>query len=172
MPYTTHPKRSRALHIWTEELVPEEPEPCFPLCDGGDPLGEHPSDLHRLEEVRLDMSGGKPRTIPEFVLWAEVCRECAELLADETDLRTAPVQWLKGVGSKRASKLKSNGVKTLADVWEYVEPLEVEGQAMPGLHSKELAFDTGIPEGVASRLLNQLVAEGWRRETDKSGGRP
>ena len=163
MPYTT---QGNPCHLWHEEALRRGDRA---LC-GWEP--EEEPDLVRLKEVRTDLTGGKPRTIAEFVLWAEICRECAEHLADLTDRRTAPVQWLKGVGSKRAGKLKRNGVKTLKDMESYVEEdpdMAFSSPDAPLLKTEELAEDTGISNGTAGNLLNQLVAEAWRRETPNGG---
>ena len=173
-PYTneTMVRETGKIHIWPEE----HEEGGRPLCGAQNCVINDRVSV-RLKDVADEFTGGGPRNLATFVLGStdtQVCRECAERLADETDLHTAPVQWLKGVGSTRAGKLKRNGVKTLADVWEYVDETdEHEHESeLPVLYSQRLADDTGIPEGVASRLLNGLVAEEWRRETDKSGVRP
>lgn len=164
MPYTM--PHTPTAHIWVEERVHQFDKP---LCREPDYTGDSAFDLVRLEE--RDMDAGRPRTVAEWVLWSEVCRECAEHLADHTDLETAPVQWLKGVGSKRAGALKESGVKTLADVSEYMEEDPDMAMSSPPylLKTEELAEDTGLSVGVASNLLNCLKDEEWRRETPPGG---
>lgn len=167
MPYTM--PHTPTAHIWPE-VEDGETATLEPLCGEADPTGDVRFDLVRLEE--RDMSAGRPRTVPEWVLWREVCRECAEVLADRTKLRTAPVQWAEGVGSKRAGKLKPAGYKTLAD-------LLAEGYQLPP-ETWDTAADlvattgaieeaTGIAGGHVKTMLTSVITEGWRRHTEPRG---
>lgn len=175
MPYTT----LKPCHIWHEEELREFDRP---LCGepaakpaGAERHGEG-SELIQLRYVRADLSAGRPESVAELVLWAEICRECAEHLADLTRLRTAPVQWLNGVGEARARDLYNGGIKTLADMAEYVHPgprswskitaSEVEECSMDRF---DLARDGGFHHTVAHTLLNKLVNGEWRQKTPQGG---
>lgn len=165
MPYTM--PHTPTAHIWVEERVHQFDKP---LCGEPDYSGDEAFDLVRLEE--RDMSAGRPRTVAEWVLWSEVCRECAEHLADHTDLKTAPIQWLKGVGSKRAGTLKDNGVKTLADVRErYVLEVRDATEGLDGaeVDPRRMKANTGLSMGVCRNLIECLLTEEWRRETPVGG---
>lgn len=172
MPYTMGPRSpQRTWHIWTEDLVPEEPEPCYPLCGGGDPLGEHPKDLERLEDVAEEFSGSGPRTLRDWLLGSSrttICRECGERLVEELGLHLAPIQWIPQVGRKRTSALKDAGVESIHDVVKRYLTTDTSGSG-PVYATGHLMDETGLSTGGARQVLNNVAMERWRKETEPRG---
>lgn len=91
MPWT-NPEGDTA-HVWTEGHLGNHGQRwLLPNCGGGRALDFDRNDLIRVEE--RPMSAGTPRTLRDWVLWSEVCRECAELMVEELGLHLAPLQWI------------------------------------------------------------------------------
>lgn len=176
MPYTMGPRSpQRTWHIWTEREVREWPKTqetgAFPLCGGGDPLGERPEDLVRLEDAAEEFTGPGPRSIPEWLLGSSsttVCRECAERLVEELGLHLAPIQWVPQVGPKRTSKLKDAGVDSIHEVVKRYLTTDTSGSG-PVYATGHLMDETGLSKGGARQVLNNVAMERWRRETEERG---